>query len=103
MDLILTGRAVDAEEALGMGLATRVVPDGTAREAAESLAREIARFPQTCMRGDRRSAIGQWDQPVDAAMAREFEIGLAAIQSDAVGGARRFAGGAGRGGRFDDC
>lgn len=102
MDLMLTGRAVGADEALGMGLASRVVPDGTAREAAESLARDIAQFPKTCLRGDRRSAMGQWDQPVDVAMAREFEIGLAAIQSDAVGGAQRFAGGAGRGGRFDD-
>ena len=52
-DMILTGRPVGAMEAFAMGLANRVVPKGTARKAAEELAREIARFPQACMRGDR--------------------------------------------------
>src|SRR5690242_4439117 len=65
LDLILTGRPVGAAEALSMGLANRVVPRGTARQAAEQLAREIAEFPQICMRGDRRSAYEQFDLSLD--------------------------------------
>ncbi|MBL8682570.1 MAG: crotonase/enoyl-CoA hydratase family protein [Myxococcales bacterium] len=100
MDMILTGRAVTAREALAMGLVDRVVPDGTAREAAETLAAEIARFPQACMRADRRSAYAQWDLSLDDAMRREFEGGLAVL-AEGVEGAKRFASGAGRGGRFE--
>ncbi len=100
MDLILTGRAVSAQEALAMGLVDRVVPDGEARGAAESLAAEIARFPQACMRADRRSAYAQWDLSVEDAMRREFDAGLAVL-AEGVEGARRFAAGAGRGGRFE--
>ena len=103
LDLILTGRPVSADEALEMGLANRVVPKGTAREAAEALAREIARFPPRCLRADRRSAYEQWDLPFDQAMAREFALGWEVIASGETGaGAARFAGGKGRGGRFDD-
>jgi enoyl-CoA hydratase len=101
MDMILTGRPVTAHEAHAWGLANRVVPRGTAREAAEALAAEIARFPQRCVRSDRRSAIDQWALPLDGAIAREFELGLATIASgETVEGAARFASGAGRHGRF---
>lgn len=100
LDLILTGRPVDAREALSFGLVNRVVPKGTAREAAEKLAREIAQFPQVCLRGDRRSAYEQFDLRMVDAMANEFNLGLRALEAEAVGGAARFAGGAGRHGSF---
>ena len=103
LDMILTGRPVDAQEALAMGLANRVVPRGRAREEAQALAREIARFPEICMRADRRSAYEQWALPLDAALANEYSRGMAAIESgETLAGARRFAAGHGRGGRFDD-
>jgi enoyl-CoA hydratase len=101
MDMILTGRAVTAHEAHTWGLANRVVARGTAREAAEALGGEIALFPQRCVRSDRRSSIDQWALPLDGAIAREFELGLATIASgETVEGAARFAGGAGRHGKF---
>ena len=103
MDLILTGRPVDAQEALAIGLANRVVPDGDAKVAAVKLAHEISAFPQRCLRGDRLSAIEQWDLPHDEAMAHEFAIGKATILSgETREGAKRFAGGKGRGGDFSD-
>lgn len=101
MDMILTGRAVDAQEALGFGLANRVVPDGAARTEAVTLAKDIARMPQTCMRNDRQSAHKQWDAPTEAAaLAREFELGLNSLAADGTAGAARFAAGAGRHGSF---
>ena len=57
MDMVLTGRAVDAAEAYAIGLANRLAPAGHARDAAEELARDLARFPQTCMREDRLSML----------------------------------------------
>jgi enoyl-CoA hydratase len=99
LDLILTGRPVKAGEALQMGLANRVVPRGQARTAAEELAREIAAFPQVCMRGDRRSAYEQFDLPMDEALANEFRHGLRALEN-AAEGVQRFAQGAGRHGNF---
>jgi enoyl-CoA hydratase len=97
LDMILTGRAVRAEEALEWGLANRLVASGRAREEAESLAAEIARFPQLCLRSDRRSSIEQWTLPVDVALSREFELGCATLASgESAEGAARFAGGAGR-------
>ena len=103
MDMILTGRAVTAGEALEMGLANRVVPDGTAREAAESLAREISAFPQLCMRNDRLSAYEQWSMDLPGALANEFERGVSVVKSgETVAGASRFAGGAGRHGSFKE-
>jgi len=102
LDLILTGRAVGASEAHAMGLVNRVVPDGQARQAAERLARELAEFPQQCLRGDRASAIEQWSLPLDAAIGNELGYGLLAMQSEAVAGAGRFASGVGRGGRFGE-
>jgi len=102
MDLILTGRGVSAGEALGMGLVNRVVPKGTARAAAERLAAEISRFPQVCMRGDRMSAIEQWDMTHQDAMNNEFAIGRVSLAAGSAEGAARFASGKGRGGRFDE-
>ena len=101
MDMILTGRAVEAEEALAMGLANRVVADGEALAAAVTLARQIAAFPQTCLRNDRRSAMEQWSLDWDAATAFEIGVGLETLSSgEAVAGATRFSGGEGRGGQF---
>ncbi|MGB3303291.1 MAG: crotonase/enoyl-CoA hydratase family protein [Gordonia sp. (in: high G+C Gram-positive bacteria)] len=102
MDLILTGRPVDAPEALSFGLVNRVVPAGTARDVAVALAHEIARMPAVCMRGDRRSARAQWSDTEEAALRHEFAIGMTSLQVDGVGGAGRFASGKGRGGSFDD-
>jgi enoyl-CoA hydratase len=99
MDLILSGRAVGAAEALSMGLANRVVPSGTALDAAVSWASELAALPQVCLRNDRRSALAQWDLAVDDALLVETRLGLDSLASgEALEGASRFAGGAGRGG-----
>lgn len=97
LDLILTGRAVDAHEALSIGLANRVVPDGTSREAAITLASQLAAFPQRCMRGDRLSAYEQFGMSLDDALDMEFHRGVEAL-GEAVEGAGAFSAGAGRGG-----
>jgi enoyl-CoA hydratase len=103
MDLILTGRPVGSDEALAIGLANRVVPDGTARAEAEKLAVDIARYPHLCMQADRRSAYEQWDLPYAAAIANEWKGGRAVVDSgETTEGARRFAAGHGRGGSFED-
>lgn len=95
MDLILTGRAVEAAEAHAIGLANRVVPKGQAREAAEELAAELARLPQQCLRADRISALRQWGESEESAM--DFEFGsLAKVAEESLAGAKRFADGAGR-------
>lgn len=99
MDLILTGRPVDAAEALGMGLVNRVVAKGSARAAAEQLAAEIAAFPQTCLRHDRLSAREQHGLPEQQALAGELAHGMHAL-GEAAEGAARFAAGAGRHGAF---
>jgi len=96
LDLILTGRPVDAQEALSIGLANRVVPAGTAREAAEELAAEIAAFPQIGLRNDRLSAYEQFGLDFDEAMANEYRRGLEALQNESISGAQRFVEGAGR-------
>jgi enoyl-CoA hydratase len=102
MDLILTGRPVDAQEALVMGLANRVVPDGQARTAAIELARTIASFPQRTMRSDRQVAIEQWDLDDERWHQREFILGRNVLHSgEAAEGAARFAAGAGRHGQFE--
>jgi enoyl-CoA hydratase len=101
LDLILTGRAVKADEALQLGLANRVVSAGGALAAAQALAREIAAFPQECLRNDRASAIGQHEHGVRAALAAEFALGEQTLASgESVRGAQRFSDGAGRHGRF---
>jgi enoyl-CoA hydratase len=97
LDLILTGRPVGAEEALQIGLANRVVENGMARGAAESLAEVIARFPQRCLLSDRRSAYEQLGLTWEKALENEFRLGLLTIQSGETGeGAERFSRGAGR-------
>ena len=98
MDLILTGRAVDAEEALAIGLANRVVPHGMARAAAEALAAELAEFPQGCLRSDRLSALHQWGRTEADAIDVEFGS-LSRVAAESLAGAKRFAGGAGRHGQ----
>jgi enoyl-CoA hydratase len=101
LDMILTGRPVPAPEALAFGLANRVVPPGEALTAAQTLAAEIARFPQNTMRADRQSAHDQWSLPMPAALAQEFEISAPNL-TEAATGAARFAAGHGRGGDFGD-
>lgn len=102
LDLTLTGRPVRAEEALRIGLVDRVVPRGQARAAAEALAGEIARFPQTCMLGDRASIYDGLGSTLEDALRVELVHGLRALADPAiVEGAGRFAGGAGRGGAFE--
>jgi enoyl-CoA hydratase len=99
MDMILTGRAVPAAEALQMGLVNRVVQPGTSREAAEQLALQIAAFPQACVRSDRDSALDSLSLGFADAMAREFSNGIATLgDPGVVEGVSRFRGGAGRGG-----
>lgn len=101
MDMILTGRPVEAGEARTMGLVNRLVPAGQAVHAAQSLAEELGQFPQTCLRGDLRSAHLQWGLPEPDAIRQEFETGLRTLQSgETVSGAQRFAQGQGRHGTF---
>jgi enoyl-CoA hydratase len=95
LDLILTGRAVDAEEALAMGLINRVVDLGMARQEATALAHQLARLPQAALRGDRLSAYEQWDLPLPEALRNELARGAPALD-EARAGAARFAAGSGR-------
>jgi enoyl-CoA hydratase len=99
LDLILTGRAVDAGEALQMGLVNRVVPSGASRAAAEGIAAELAAFPQACMREDRLSALEQHGLDEPSALANELRHGRQSL-SDAEAGLERFRAGAGRHGSF---
>jgi enoyl-CoA hydratase len=99
LDLILTGRSVPAAEAHEMGLVNRLVPTGTARKAAEQLAREIAGLPQACLRSDRASMLDGLSLSVEDAMAAEFRHGMTALSDPGMAaGVSRFRGGAGRGG-----
>lgn len=100
MDMILTGRAVQADEAQRIGLADRVVPDGEALRAATALAKQIAAFPQICMNSDRLSAYRQWDFDIEGALVHEAHAGVAPLREGAAAGAKRFTEGAGRGGSF---
>ena len=103
LDLILTGRGVDADEAMRIGLIDRVAPPGGALEAAMALGAEIAAFPQACMRNDRRSALAQWGLDERDALALEARFGRDTIASgETAAGAARFAAGAGRHGSFSE-
>lgn len=103
LDLVLTGREVDAREALAIGLANRVTEPGRALDRALNLARELARFPQSCLRSDRRSLLEQSGRPLNDALARETELGLETMATgETVQGAGRFASGAGRHGTSAD-
>jgi len=95
MDLILTGRSVEADEALRIGLASRVVPSGTARAEAEALALSLSELPQVCMQRDRLSALEQWGVTESDAIANEWEHGLLSL-TVASEGVAKFQGGAGR-------
>jgi len=99
MDLILTGRKVEAMESLQMGLCNRVVPAGTARQAALVLAHQLAAFPQKTMLADRQSAYAQWDLPLPQALKQEWDRGRDCI-GEGMQGAARFAAGQGRHGKF---
>jgi enoyl-CoA hydratase len=99
LDLVLTGRAVHADEALAIGLVNRVVPRGTARAAAEALAREVAAHPWACALADRRGVYRAFDRPTADALAAEFADGVEALALDGARGAARFAAGAGRHGQ----
>jgi enoyl-CoA hydratase len=102
MDIILTGRKVDAEECLRIGLCERVVPTGTARAAAEAYAQELTRFPQACLRSDRLAAYEGWDADIPEALHREWSRSKGMVAAEGVAGAARFAAGKGRGGHFGD-
>ncbi len=102
LEIIMTGRKVAAEECLRIGACEEVVPNGESRQAAEEMAREIARFPPVCVRADRRSAIMQHGRSVREAMKFEWRNGRAPMRQEAVEGAARFAGGLGRHGDFGE-
>lgn len=90
LDLILTGREVDAEEALRIGLANRVVPHGQARDAAERLAEKLAQFPQECLQSDRQSVYEQAGRPLDEALANEFRLGKQTVDETSLADVERF-------------
>lgn len=100
LDMILTGRAVEADEAFSFGLANRLVAAGEARTEAERLGAELARFPQVCLRADRASTYAQWGEDIEIALRREGRDGERPLREEALKGAGRFASGLGRGGDF---
>lgn len=100
-DLILTGREVRAQEAFDIGLVNRLVPDGTALDAARELAVTLSKFPQICLRNDRMSMLEQWDLPLEDAQLNEIRRGLETIRAgETLSGATRFTEGVGRHGKF---
>jgi len=100
LDMILTGRPVEANEAFSFGLANRVVAKGAAQREAEELALQISRFPQICMRADRFSSYQQWGTDIAAALRLESHGGEAPLLAEAAQGAARFSSGLGRSGDF---
>ena len=102
LDIILTGRKVPAEECERIGLCERIVPDGESRAAAQALAHEIARFPQGCMRADRRSVFLQEGLSEMEGLRAEWACSAAMVEREGAAGAARFASGKGRHGGFSD-
>ena len=102
LEIILTGRKVAADEALRLGVCEHVVAEGKSRAFAEAMAREIARFPQACVRADRRSAYAQQGLSLREAMRKEWYNGIPAFKAEGAAGAARFASGKGRHGDFGD-
>jgi len=100
LEIIMTGRKVEAEECLRIGLCEKVVPKGKARKAAEEMAQEIARFPQACVRADRHSVYLQQGLTTRSALEQEWVNGIGVVELEGVAGAARFAKGAGRHGDF---
>jgi enoyl-CoA hydratase len=100
LDMYLTGRAVDAREALSIGLANRLTSRGGAVAGAQALAHEIAAFPQVCLRSDRTSLLEHWGMSEEEAVRREVALGQPAFLQESRAGAGHFVGGAGRHGRF---
>ncbi|VVD64360.1 crotonase/enoyl-CoA hydratase family protein [Pandoraea anhela] len=96
LDMILTGRAVGAQEAYEIGLVNRLVPEGMALQGALALAQQLAELPQGALRADRRAAYAQWDLPLEAALQREGAAGHSVVFSEGIAGARAFLSGAGR-------
>lgn len=104
MDLVLTGRPVDADEAHAIGLANRRCGDGQAVATAVALAREVVAFPRPTMLADRAGVQAAFDLDLDEALLAEHDRGVAAIAAGGMQeGLARFRSGAGRGGRFDDA
>lgn len=102
MDMILTGRAVAAEEAQHIGLVNRLVEAGQALSAAKELAEQLAKLPQTCIRNDRLSAYQQWGLNETSAIQNEFKLGLETLASgETLDGAKRFSQGSGRHGQAE--
>ncbi|HEX8665898.1 MAG TPA: crotonase/enoyl-CoA hydratase family protein [Beijerinckiaceae bacterium] len=101
LDIILTGRKVTAEEAFRIGLCERIAPKHQSREVAEALAQEIARFPQACVRADRRSVYRAHGLPVAEGLRSEWETSVHVVEKEGAAGALRFASGKGRGGDFE--
>jgi enoyl-CoA hydratase len=103
MDMILTGRPVDAQEALAIGLVNRLTESGKALDSALALAEQLVTFPQGCMRADRASAMAQWSLGESQALAQEFIGGEAVVLGGETRlGAERFSRGLGRHGDFSD-
>jgi enoyl-CoA hydratase len=102
LDLVLTGRKVKAKECLRIGLCERVVPHGESRRAAEALAHELVKFPQECLRADRRSVRLQESLSERDALRAEWENSSPVVEREGAAGAARFAGGKGRHGNQTD-
>lgn len=100
LDIILTGRKVSAEECCRIGACERIAPHGQAREMAEQLAHEIARFPQACVRSDRMSVYRQHGLPVRKALETEWQTSIGIVTAEGIAGAGRFTAGKGRHGDY---
>ena len=103
LEIILTGRKIPASECERIGLCEYVVEDKTSRERAEHMAENIARFPQSCLRADRRSALAQHGLSVRDALVQEWQNGKKELLTGGISGAAQFRNGKGRHGDFNDA